>query len=423
MSAEEEASVSRGSVRDLLLLASARAVATGAGFLVALLLARALGPRDYGTWAMLVALQGQALLLADCGLRSVATADCGLDAARLRATLWRYLGLRLALASVVTGLGLPVAWALTSATGPALWLFSCLFASALFCDWIALARGRSLEAALPLALRPLSFASGLALLLLVSPALSLDAVAFCCAISWWLAALASLPAVRHLPPPRGHPTATPSLLRRALPLGASSVLAQLLLGLDVLLLGWWLDAAQAGIYQLAAGVLTAALVFANAAGQLVLARAGRLRGESPTALTGPTFRLFGLLATGGGLAVGIGLLAPLLLPLVFGEPFAASVAVLHALLPWFVLQHAGSFLVGLASGLARERAVLAAHLWALAVFALALPVALWSGDLAWVALCRGLAELVRCLQLSFAILPRRHHPSSVLTPARGATSP
>lgn len=394
-----------GQLPELLLLAGARMLAAGAGLLSATLLARALGPADYGAWAMLVALQGQALLLADMGLRAVITADCGHDAGGVRRSLRRYLLARGLLAVTVAAAMLPVAAILVPGQAIAAGLLlSTLGASALLMDWIALARGHVLEACLPAAARPLLFAAGVAVLSAARPPVSLMAAATCLAAAWWLASLSSMPALRHLPPAAERsPLALAVLARRALPLGIAGIAAQALLSVDILLVGLLLGRTAAGTYQLATAVLVAGLVFANAAGQLTLARAGVLRDGTPAMLR-PVLRGLGTItALGAGLASMAALLAPWAVPRVFGDPWAPAVAVLFWLLPWYVLQHAGSWLGGLLTALARERAVLGANLVALSSFVLALAAALWLGDLRLVALARGVAELARCASLVAAL--------------------
>lgn len=416
------------SARHVGALALARLLAALAGFVVTTLLARALGPSDYGRLAMLVALQGQALLLAELGLRSVVTADCGHDAGAVRRGLGRYFGLRLTLAALVAVAALPAAGRLVPGTGvAAAFLLSVLFASALFCDWIALARGRPLEAGLPLLARPLVAALALAAFGLTGSALSLETAAVTVAAGWWASALLSLAALRHLPPSAaGAPPAVSALLGRAVPLGLGGIAAQALLALDILLVGRLLGPAQAGQYQIAAGVLAAGLVFANAASQLALARSGRLR-DRPAEIRRTL--LSGLVATtalGLALATAAAVVGPLLLPQLFGDAYRPAAGLLFWFLPWFALQHPGSWLQGVLAALARERAVLCANVAALTVGLALFLAGGCLGDPRTVALGRGAAEASRILLLLAALSGLRRPASASAGPAavmRAATSP
>lgn len=391
-------------------LALARLLAALFGFLVTTLLARALGPADYGRLAMLLALQGQALLFAELGLRSVVTADCGDNPAAVRGTLHAYLGLRLAFAAVVAAIGLSLALKFVPGSAAAATvLLSALFASALLCDWVALARGHAVEASLPLLLRPCVPALALSTLFACGGAIAFEAAAAWLAAGWWVAALVSLAALRHLPKTTdASATAVMTLLSRAVPLGLAGVAAQALLAVDIVLIGLFFGPAQAGHYQIAAGVLTAGLAFANAASQLGLARAGRFRERVGAQKQALLFGLTAMLGLGFSLAAVAALLAPLVLPTLFGEAYRPAADMLLWLLPWFALQHASGWLQGVLAALARERAVFCANLAALAVALSLFGLAGWLADPRIMALGRGAAEAVRILLLGAALIQLTH---------------
>src|SRR3954464_6228326 len=91
---------------------SAGVVRLGLGFVASLLIARALGPADYGIYAVLAATVGIVGGLAEGGLTEaavlrisrVAATDPATSAARARAFFW----LRMAVASLVVGVGAAV---------------------------------------------------------------------------------------------------------------------------------------------------------------------------------------------------------------------------------------------------------------------------------------------------------------------------
>ena len=74
------------------------------------------------------------------------------------------------------------------------------------------------------------------------------------------------------------------MLRRGAALAAVAVTNQAQLSADLLVVGWALGAAPAGDYYLASQVLVAGLLFANAAGQIALARLPAVAAQPPLLL-------------------------------------------------------------------------------------------------------------------------------------------
>jgi len=384
-------------------LGGARALAALCGFAAVVLLARGLGPYEFGVWSLLLAVHGYALQFGELGLRSVLTAEAGAAPPRARALLPSYLALRTA-ASILAWL---VALAVTALQAPAFLVpvalvFASLLPAALQFDWIPLARGRAFLAAFLFLARPTGF-----LLLLLPWALlggDLRQLALLYLLGWTLAAAAALPALRLLPE-RGVPPARPAriLLRRGLPLCVTNLSSQAQYTLDLLVAGAVLGAAAVGEFYLAHAIAMAGLVFANAAGQLALAR------MSPLARRPAAFglRLRGELRVVTVTALSLGaamiLVAPWLVPLAFGDAYPRTPLLLVWLLPWFLLQHLTTLLQGTLAAVGRERRVLAGNLAMLAVLVPGLAVAAWIGDLRGFAAARALAELARLLTLHRAV--------------------
>jgi O-antigen/teichoic acid export membrane protein len=385
-------------------LGLARAAAGGLGLLAVLLLARALTPEQLGRWSLALAVQGYALHLGEFGLRSVVTTEAARTGRRLPELLARYLRLRLAL----TALSLTLVVA-----GCAIWrpgdlaLVALVAASilpiALQLDWLALVDGRIWLASGLLLARPAVF-----LLLLASwpGGLGPDGAALCFLAAWITAAALSWVTLRRsVPDAAGAVSASARMLRRGGSLAGITVTNQLQLSADLLVVGWTLGTAAAGDYWLAGQLLVAGLIFANAAGQMALARLPVLEpGRLVRAVFGEAMRAMGVGIVGAAVA---GLAAPWLLPALFGPEHAGAAAVLPWLLPWFVLQHPTTVLqAGLAAG-GREGAALRMNLLAVAVLLPALALAALAGSLAALALARCIAELARVAVLLLALAPVR----------------
>lgn len=399
-------------------LGGARAMAAGLGLLAMLQLAPAAGPTVLGRWSMLLAVQGWALHLAECGLRSVVTAEGASTAGGPRRLLPVYLGTRLLLASLVTVLLLAGASMLAPETVPALALvLTSLFAIALQLDWLALVDDRPILAGALLLVRP---AAWCLLLAFAGAPLELDDLAALFALAWGLAALASWPLLRPATAPavgRAPPLSALAMLRLGVPLALVTLTNQGLLAADLFLVGLVLGAERAGSYYLATALVVAGLVLANAANQSALARIGALRAR-PAAARAELGRQLAT-ATGLGLALAClgALVGPLLVPRLFGPAFAETVPIFLALLPWLALQHPSAVLQGASAAARGQCPLLAGNLAMALVFGVALAVALAAGSTIGCALARSLAEAARLLVLARAT--RRIFAAVQRTPVAG----
>jgi O-antigen/teichoic acid export membrane protein len=405
--------VSADAVERLVTMGGSRALAAALGFVATILIARALEPATLGLWSMALAVQGLALHVGEAGLRSVAIAEVARQPHLARTWLRRMVVLRLQISTAVIATAGVLAWALAlgdwRVTAIAL---ASLWPIALQVDWLPLAQRRNRLAALLLLARPAVF---VALLLVVPLAGDPLQLAILLLAAWWFAAIVSWPCLALIvgPPSRdagaGDLPATPALLRLALPIAAGTFASQMLLGLDLLLIGVRFGADAAGFYYLASAVLVAGLVLANGLGQAALARMGA-RAETPAAfrraLGADLGLVLGMALIGAATALS---LAPLLLPIAFGTAYAESTGLLLWLLPWFVLAHATTVLqAAMVAGRLGSR-LLRANAWMLATLVTALAVAWWLADLRAFAVARGLAELVRLAAL-WRLLPQPLRP-------------
>ena len=242
----------------VLILGGSRAAAAILSFLAVMLLARAVTPAALGHWAMLLAVQGYALHVAECGLRSVATAEGRRVRGGPRALLPAYLGLRLILASTVIVTFLAGTRWLNPELGPAMALvLTSLVAIALQLDWLALLAERPVAAGLLLLVRP---AAWLGLLALLGHDPGLERLATLFALAWALAAAGTWPLLRgsRAIPGGDEPAPGPrQLLSLGWPLAVVTLVGQLQISADLLAVGSVLGAAEAGHYYLAAQIAVA----------------------------------------------------------------------------------------------------------------------------------------------------------------------
>jgi len=400
----------------LVAMGGSRALAAGLGLIATILIARGLEPAGLGLWSMALAVQGIALHLGEAGLRSIVTVEMAARPEAGRVLLRRYLALRLAISTGVIALAVIGARLLGIADWPYLaLLLTSLWPIALQLDWLPLAHGQTGQAGLLLLIRPVVFV----LLLLALPlAGDPERLALLFLAAWWVAAAATWPWLRLVrqAPVRAAAPGRRRLLRLALPVAVATVASQLLLSLDLLLVGARFGPAVAAQYYLASAILVAGLVVANGLGQAALARLAAATGTGFRAALEADLRLVGAVAALAAVTV-LGVV-PHLLPPAFGAAYAPAASLLVWLLPWFVLQHATAVLqAGMTAARLGDRQLRAA-LWLVAALVPGLALAWWFGDLRLFALARGLAELVRVVAL-WRGLPPALRPLSARHPSFG----
>jgi O-antigen/teichoic acid export membrane protein len=126
-------------------------------------------------------------------------------------------------------------------------------------------------------------------------------------------------------------------LQETLPFGMSRLLGQVATRLDILLLGFILGAAAAGIYNAAYRVVFMLMFISYFASMALFPEASRLYAENVSELKKFYHRSMNLIILGGlPLAAGIWLIAPALVQLIYGDQFAQSGYILR-FLAWLVL--------------------------------------------------------------------------------------
>ena len=407
------------SLRRLAVLGTARGMAAALGLAGVLLVVRLLTPDQLGQWSLALAVQGYALHLGEFGLRSVVTTEAA-HAGRLWCRLLKhYLALRLAISTAVLALTTAGCALLRPDAVPLVGLVALsILPIALQLDWLALVDDRARLAAGLLLVRPLAF---LALLVLWPGTIGLLGIAGCFLGAWILAALLSWTACRRPPSDDAGRVPRPTrMLRRGTMLAAVTVTNQAQLSADLLVVGWSLGATPAGDYYLASQMLVAGLLFANAAGQIALARLPALTAQPQLLRAALRSELLALLRLAGTGAIAVALAGTAAMPLLFGAEHAGAAAPLLWLLPWFVLQHASTLLQAALAAQTRESDAVRANLLALLVLLVGLAAAATDATLAAFALARGVAELTRVLALRRLLHGQRLLPRLGIPTLQGA---
>lgn len=315
----------------------ARLVAAAIGLVGTTLAARGLGSEGWGTWALLFAAFGWAQHLAEFGLRTVGMLEAG-RVGELRLGLLRDLLRTRAIAWLVTATGFVVlagSW-LPGQVAAAAWLALALAMIALNLDWAALVRGRPVAAALATVTRPLAFL--VVLLLLPRPLEVLDLARATC-LAWAATAMVTLPewraAFRASSPPA---RSTLRLLRAGLPFGLVTLTSQLVASIDLVLVGWILGAAAAGMFGIVLTLAQTATLGAQAAAQWWLARTAQLDARAVRRALADTIMLG--IAVGGAMA----LLGPFLVRQLFGADWAEAARLVPLAGLWVALAHPSTLL-------------------------------------------------------------------------------
>jgi O-antigen/teichoic acid export membrane protein len=324
------------------IVTSAGLVRLGLGFVSSLVVARALGPANFGTYAVLAATVGLIGGLGEGGLTEAAVlrlaADHQAAPRRARAFFW----LRVGLASVVVALGCAVAgpvanqvlhvdddllrWALlgivaTAASGAVSAMLQALGAFGRM-SWLSLVNA-GLTAVLAVGLAAFGWLDLRAALIVLGIGTSLATFGVGWALlprTWSLA----------LPPARRLRHEAGVLLRTGRWLWLASLFALLTANAEVLLLNRFADLAVVGQYALALSLATKADVVNHSLYTVLLPGAARLRGRAARR----TYVRQGL-QRGGVLALGLLAITPLAEPFVtlfYGADYAPAARYLQLLL-------------------------------------------------------------------------------------------
>lgn len=353
---------------------------------------------------------GIVLHVGEFGLRSVVTAEAGAVGAVRRPLLWRYLTMRMAFALAATLIAVLltyIAWPAHTALMAMLLLVP--FAIASHLDWVALVRDRPLQAGLCLLVKPAMFS----LILWQVPGFDTPlGVATALAIAWWTSALVTWPQWRQVEGTGAVPKSAGAMAKLGLPLMANTLVNQLQLSLDLMLVGWVAGAALAGHYYLAAAVTAAGLVFANATGQIATARMAKFRNDPGEFRNELHRQIISTLFIALVISLGLIFVGAPLVPWVFGPEHSPSAGLLVFFVPWFMSASVSTHLQGALTANLQQAQINRGNRALGMALVPAMALALLTGWPPAFALARAVGECARLIVLWRATFERPNEPTS-----------
>lgn len=307
------------------------------GLVTHAILARAVGPADYGILGFAIAVISYFGVIAALGIDTWATREIAADPTRVREVTGTATALRLSLSAVsfvavIILISLwdrgPIVRAVVLIQGAS------LFIAALSFDFAfqglermeAVARRQVLSAILALA----GVAASLNLggdIVAVAAVLQCAAVAAALVMIWEFTRAVGLPVIG-----RGILTTWRRIIRETAPMAVTGLLVTLYAYIDIVMLGFLRTSAEVGLYSASVRILTIGLVVSTVLRTAILPVLARLHG-SPDERREAGAHNATFVTTAGGLAAAGGfVLAPDILTLIYGNDFREAETVLRLLM-------------------------------------------------------------------------------------------
>ncbi len=317
---------------------ASKLVTVAGNFLVGIIIARALGPEGKGAYAWVLQVVGILVVLLGMGLGTSNIYYVASGKVPIRATVANSLGLLPITGSIAAGACLlliagPLAPDDRFSSGMALLALG-LFISTTAYTWLgAAAVGRS-------GLRPRAIAGMTSVGTVFVAAIALWYLDLLSATTMVAAGVVGQVVATLVVIVAGGPgmvSFSPDLraFREMLGYSARSYVVELVnfihLRIDIILLGWLTTTATVGIYSVGVSLAEVARYVPGVAGAALFARASQVVGSEGSELSARMSRLTALLVVAS--VVVFGLLAPVLIPALFGPAFSGAVTVLLVLLP------------------------------------------------------------------------------------------
>lgn len=375
-------------------LAITRLLTTVVAFFSTTAIARSVDPGELGVYSIMVNIYGYLLLMSEFGLRSNSIAYA---ANKESSEIWRlYLKSRVLISSLAFLFATTICYIYFSKYFLEFVLVNLsLFAVSSLFDWLLLAYKENTKAGLVLLIRAIGFcASVLALIQL--GLLNLTTLCLAFFVSWLLAAVLSILLSKKLlsidkgslPQARGY-------LRKGVPVLISQVILQVLINIDLLVVGYFYGNTSAGYYYLAATFIAAGLVFANAASQTTLAEFAKKKTLTATSNSVLKITLLGL-----GLAALTCTLGKPVFHLLFGTKYDNSLDILIAFSVYLYIYHpyslSYSIRIAESTTVGLIKSLLIPTMLSIALYI----IVAQTGDLAHIALCKSFVFLVAIMAIS-----------------------
>ena len=381
----------RDSLYALANIGTSRLIITAFSFLSSILIARNLGAEQLGIYAIIIGVFAYISIIGDFGLRSVIT----VEASRLggaETVFKNYIRLRLLISLsvyVITMVG--CCFFYSEYIKPTALIMMGVFFFSLQVDWLLLVYRYYHSAAWVAAVRWVAYLLMVALTLQFTE-LTLFIMSQIFLYSWIISAFISWCIVFRkgaLPQSNDKTSSVGSkkLLILGGPVLGATLVSQAIQNADLLWIGKAFGSKEAGYYYLASSITVAALIFANAIGQIATTQYAGLRGDLK--------KIRDKLKADIRISIGIGCVAGLALylsrPLIiifFGESFVYVGELIIYFIPYVIIYHLWSLYFSILIALGLERNLLYAKIGIVFILPFILLAASSAGDIKAIALSK-----------------------------------
>lgn len=376
----------------LINLSSTRFITLVVTLISTTVVARSLGPTEYGLLVWITSIYAYLMIGAEFGSRTIVMSEA--SALKSCAPLMSsYLRFRILSGIMFFAVGMCILnFYDSSLLGLGFGVFITLMASPFLFDWALMVQGSYFLAGATLTIRACAYLLAVATARILNM-LSLSFVAVAFPLSWFVAAFSSYLFYRKSYSPShiqiDPVDMTPKFLRSGLYVVGSSFVSQTFQNADLIWIGLFHSASETGTYGLAATLVTAGSLFGNALGQVALSKYGVYKNNQEQLL--PQFRkdMWLTLSLASTVSIGCAVCGPIFVPIIFGIRFAESATLLLAFIPYLFLQHGFIVIYSVFLSVNLERQTLSALTFAAIAFPLVFMLVAPSENMALYALAKG----------------------------------
>lgn len=381
-------------ILNLVNLGGSRLAVTVLSLLSSILIARNLGADQLGIFALITGSFAYISIISEFGLRSTITVESSRrhDVGSVFGT---YLILRIMMAAVAYVLTMTAVQLLYPAyLEPIAAVMLSIFFLAMQVDWILLVNKNYAAAGWVSLTRWLAYLC-LTTIVVHFSKLDINSLAYVFLFSWviltffsWLAVVRTSGApwsrAKMLPPKM------PALMKTGGPILGATLASQALQNADLLWIGKTFGPTDAGYYYMANSIITATLFFANAMGQIAMTRYASFNNETTLIATSLKSDIWIMTQISTFISLCLPLIAPVLIPLLFGNEYSIAGTLIISFAPYVILYHLWSLLFSVSIALGMEKVLFKSKILTLCALPVLLAVANFTNTLWSFAVIKGL---------------------------------